>query len=311
MRFFIADCNDRDPSSPFVTLGVITNSGSLFAVTFTGNLELSVAGPVIVQASPQSGVAFYWQSDTLICDYSFNTGCFLWTLCLRDGRMLMWSVPFFTRRDFISLYDTAVIDVRIESACNFLLVSQRAQSAQAHSLPLILFMLLLFYPQNFGIFLSLSSKIFATLDQPSHNKSSKSSLPLPIIVRPVGDQQFRTPAYDRVLGEVYTLASTTLRNNWAIPGDKYFVGLFPGSLTFVLSVGQRSRRFSCLRMPSWSCDYKINSLFCLTNCVLEPPSYTILLLSLVSQMVALKYLDSKGYRGHIDLARKLRVRGIN
>lgn len=125
VRFSIADCNDRDPSSPFVTLGVITNSGSLFAVTFTGNLELSVAGPVIVQASPQSGVAFYWQSDVLICDYSFNTGCFLWTLCLRDGTMLMWSVPFFTRRDFRSLYDTAVIDVRTEYTCNFLLVSRR------------------------------------------------------------------------------------------------------------------------------------------------------------------------------------------
>lgn len=174
-----------------------------------------------------------------------------------------------------------------------------------------LFILLLFYLQNFGIFLSLSSKIFDTIDQPSHKRSSKSSLPLPIIVRPVGDQQFRTPAYDRALGEVYTLASTTLRNNWAIPGDKYFVGLFPGSLTFVLSLGQRSRRFSCQRKSSWSCDYMSNTVYCLTNCVLEPPSYSILLLSLLSQMVALKYLDSKGYRGHIDLAAKLRVRGMN
>lgn len=119
MRFSIADCNDRDLIYPFVTLGVITNCGGLFAVTFTGKLEHSVAGIVIAQA--QSGVAFYWQSDTLITDYSFNTGCFLWTLCLRNGKMLMWSVPFFTRRDFRSLYDTAVIDVRFDAVYNFVL----------------------------------------------------------------------------------------------------------------------------------------------------------------------------------------------
>jgi hypothetical protein len=134
LRFSIADCNDRDPISPFVTLGVITNSGGLFAVTLTGKLEHSVAGLVIAQASPQTGVAFYWQSDTLITDYSFNTGCFLWTLCLRNGKMLMWSVPFFTRRDLRSLYDTAVIDVRIDAANSLVLVAQRVKFAKSQSL---------------------------------------------------------------------------------------------------------------------------------------------------------------------------------
>ncbi len=105
--------NVRDPNSPFVNLGIITSNGSLFSVAFTAKLQHSVTGPVIVPAAHQSGVALYWQSDTLISSYSFNTGSYVWTICLRDGRMLMWSVPFFTRNDFRNPCDTSVVDVRL------------------------------------------------------------------------------------------------------------------------------------------------------------------------------------------------------
>ncbi len=168
-----------------------------------------------------------------------------------------------------------------------------------------------FSSQNVGLFLSLSDKVFDLLNPYSKTKTSKSSLRLPILVRHVGEQHCLAPAFDCVLGEVYTLDSEMSSNNWTILGDKYLIGPLPSSSTFILSVGQRSRRFDCQGLTSLTCVSKGNNLFSLSNCALDPPSYTFSLLSLISQIVALKHLDSNGYRGHTDLATKLWVSGVN
>ena len=106
-------------TSLFVTLGVCTLTGGLEAVAVTADFK-SASGPVISSLDGSSNkkviaqsVANYWQSDVLEPPSGVE-GSFVWTICTRDGLMLMWSVPFFLNN--ASLYEVSCCEeiIRLE-----------------------------------------------------------------------------------------------------------------------------------------------------------------------------------------------------
>lgn len=102
-------------------------------------------------------------------------------------------------------------------------------------------------------------------------------------------------------GEIYLLDSAISSGSWSPPGGKYFVGPLPYLSTFVLAVGQRSRRFGG-HGQSLSAhhlnhrdnnDNMCNTVLSITSFVLGHPTRTASLLSSISQIVAQKHLSNQ------------------
>mmetsp|Transcript_20182 Transcript_20182/g.28741 ORF Transcript_20182/g.28741 Transcript_20182/m.28741 type:complete len:680 (-) Transcript_20182:3702-5741(-) len=137
---------------------------------------------------------------------------------------------------------------------------------------------------------------------------SNKSFHFPVSVRTtLSEHQNDLPFHEGNLGEIYLLDSAIASSSWSPPGDKYFVGPLPFLSTFVLAVGQRSRRLgSHGQTPSIHHknhhDYDnnmCNTVFSVTSFVLGHPSHTVSLLSLISQIVAQKHLSNQ-YHGQVN-----------
>jgi len=108
-------CHKRDPASFFAVLGVVTVRNGIFAISLSADLRLSAASLIVSSQNDctktgrkqPSGLAYYWQSDIIEEPSSFfpNNGRFSWTICCRDGEMMLWSVPFQTTNQASAIHN--------------------------------------------------------------------------------------------------------------------------------------------------------------------------------------------------------------